>query len=195
MLLFLGVSGIGLLADLASKHYVFQSMLGQADLRRQVQALLGRSRVAPAPTQLLHEEALRRYLQRQVLPGVRFTLSTNPGVVFGLDVPRPAVAIATLAALALVAVLFATSDARFRSIHLALGFIMAGALGNLYDRLFVRIELPGDGAIEHQVRDFIDCSQLHYPWVFNVADVLLVAGVAVLLVHWWLVRDGEGQAR
>ena len=35
-----------------------------------------------------------------------------------------------------------------------------------------------------QVRDFLDLSDIGYPWVFNVADVLLVAGVGILMIAW-----------
>ena len=65
--------------------------------------------------------------------------------------------------------------------HAALAFILAGALGNLYDRLFGAVSIPGFEPIRYQVRDFIDCSELYYRWVFNVADMLLVIGVAMLI--------------
>ena len=73
-------------------------------------------------------------------------------------------------------------------LHVALAFVLAGALGNLYDRLWSQVRLPGDGVIKYEVRDFIDCSGLYYPWVFNVADVLLVVGVAMLLLHSFLAE-------
>ena len=51
--------------------------------------------------------------------------------------------------------------------------------------------------IRYHVRDFIDCSEVplplgfRYVWIFNVADVLLVVGVGILLVH-WLTSPGAG---
>ena len=48
--------------------------------------------------------------------------------------------------------------------------------------------------ILRNVRDFIDCSDLGYPWVFNVADVLLVIGVAILGLHWFFVDRGGHKA-
>ena len=187
VLLFLAAAALGLAADLLSKHYVFGSLLNSPALRRQLEGLRAE---APglSPEDVLHDAAIRPYVQRDVFPGVRLTLSTNPGVVFGLPVPRTLVAAATVAAFVLIGFLFATSDSGLRSVHLALAFILAGAIGNLYDRLLGQVVLPGVGSIRHQVRDFIDCRQLYYPWVFNVADILLVVGVALLMLHWWLAR-------
>jgi len=65
-----------------------------------------------------------------------------------------------------------------------MALILAGALGNLYDRLFSEIAPLGMAPIERNVRDFMDLGDLYYPWIFNVADVLLVVGVALLCLHW-----------
>ena len=197
--LFLAATISGLAADLLSKDYVFQSLLANPNLPAFVQKLID-NRGAPSGDQILHSPEIRPYIQRQVAPGIKFTLQTNPGVVFGFRLPRPVVAAVTICAIGLVAFLMATSDRRAWSIHLALAFIMAGALGNLHDRLFSVVKLPGvypdDIAdaypvIQYQVRDFIDCSQLYYPWVFNIADVFLVAGVAILLLHWALAKGSK----
>jgi signal peptidase II len=53
---------------------------------------------------------------------------------------------------------------------LAAGFVIGGALGNMIDRLRY-------GAVV----DFIDFSQWHFPWVFNVADAAINVGVALVL--------------
>ena len=183
----------GLAADLLSKHHVFASFLDTPDLTARVeeirtafQAEIGRP---PEAREVLH------HFQRDVCPGVRFTLSVNPGVVFGLPMPRWAVAAATVLTMGLVTLFFATADARARSVHVAMAFVLAGAVGNLYDRLASVVALPNLEPIRYHVRDFIDCSQLHDPWVFNVADVLLVAGVGVLMLHWLLTARREARAR
>jgi len=170
----------GLIADLASKHFVFASMLRDPHLPqriRQVQSGNGQPLTSRQVLQQLH-------LSRQVAPGVRFTITTNPGVVFGLPMPRWAILATTAITIVLVTFFFATSRPRAWFVHIAMSCILSGALGNLYDRMFSEVTLPGLEPIRRQVRDFIDCSQLHYNSVFNVADALLVIGAAMLVLHW-----------
>jgi len=167
-------------ADLASKHYVFSWLLSDPAS----QARLAVARQARGDN-VTAREALR-FFRRPLLPGVEISLSVNAGIAFGLPARRLLVAAATVLAVGMVGYFFATADARARSVHVALALIGAGALGNLYDRLASEVVVPGFEPIRHHVRDFIDCSQLHWPWVFNVADAWLVVGVAVLILHWML---------
>lgn len=123
----------------------------------------------------------------QIIAGMmRFTLQTNRGMAFGLPVLPYLIQAATGIAIAAVVYFFASSPARARWTHVALGLIAGGALGNLYDRLGLPgpTELPGAPSVTGQVRDFVDFGQIGYRWVFNVADALLVAGVLILLVAW-----------
>ncbi len=57
-------------------------------------------------------------------------------------------------------------------------FVIGGALGNLYDRVAYGY-----------VIDFLDFSGLYFPWVFNVADMSVNVGVALLLLDAWQTRD------
>ncbi len=179
---FVLIVAAGLAADLLSKHLVFKTMLSDPAVAEQIRHL----RRLPGGGRLPTREILKRLDERKVCPGVKFTLSTNPGIVFGLPMPRWAVAAATVVTIGLVFFFFATSDAGAWAIRAAMGLILAGALGNLYDRLFSNVSLPSSSMepIRYQVRDFIDCSDLYYPYIFNVADVLLVLGAGVLIVHW-----------
>ncbi|HUT60860.1 MAG TPA: signal peptidase II [Phycisphaerae bacterium] len=178
---FLTVTAGGLAADLLTKHYVFHSLLTDPQAAQRLQH-------ARTANQHADIRDLLSVCSRDVCPGVRFTLSTNPGIVFGLRVHRLAVNIATVGAMVLVLAMFGSSDRRSAFTHLAMAFIMGGAMGNLYDRLLAEVRLPLAGVepIRHQVRDFIDLGQLHYPYIFNVADALLVIGVAILVLHWVL---------
>jgi len=153
LVLFLAATGLGCAADLLSKHFVFATLLGTGK-------------------------------RPEVVPGLlRLTLSANPGIVFGIRLPPWLVMLATLAAVAAVVVLFAASARTFWGLHLALGMVLGGALGNAYDRLVVRVQLPGETASHAgRVRDFLDVYPIRYP-IFNVADVLLVVGVALILLH------------
>jgi len=185
--IFLAVAGTAFAADLVSKHVVFEDLLADPACRSRMEGL--RSRPGAAPRDLLSA------FRRDVAPGVRWTLSANPGVVFGLDVSRAVVNVVTVLAIALVIGMFAASGARAWATHLALAFILAGAAGNLYDRLFSVVQLPGEPeqAIRHHVRDFIDLGQLHYPWVFNLADAWLVIGVGILMLLWVLHARGASR--
>lgn len=104
--------------------------------------------------------------QVEVLGPLELTLSHNRGVAFGLASGGGAVLILfTVAALALVGVLFARDPAR-PGMWVAVGLLTGGALGNLADRV-----------IEGAVTDFVDL--LAWP-PFNLADVAIVAGVILL---------------
>jgi len=183
-ILFIAVAAAGLAGDLWTKHAVFADLLTDADLPRRVasvrQALADQNGQDPGARDVLH--ALQ--LGQPLALGVRVRLSTNPGVVFGLPMPRWLVQVATVATVLLVGGFFAASRPRDRWLHIAAGLILAGALGNLYDRLFAAVSLPGIDPIRCEVRDFLDFGAWGYPWVFNVADAWLVVGVAMVFIHW-----------
>jgi len=174
----------GLAADLGSKHAAFASLLGSPpdlsdrveEVRRQFLTHVGRE---PTGKEVLHQ----LHPTREGPAGIRLTLSTNPGVIFGLDMPRWAILAATGVVTIAVIVAFATTPADRHATPPAMGLILAGALGNLYDRLFSVVSLPGVEPIRNQVRDFLDFSAWHYPWIFNVADALLVVGVALVVLQ------------
>ena len=64
----------------------------------------------------------------------------------------------------------------------AIACIVAGAAGNLYDRLSYGY-----------VVDFLDFSGLYFPWVFNVADVSINLGIALLILDAWRAGQAEKQ--
>lgn len=199
---FLVVLAGALAGDLLSKHYVFAWLLSEPDLAARVEVVrksAGDSLLGPRET--LHELNLRR----TICPGLNFTLSVNKGAVFGIEFGSPAVhrtivGLATAATTVLVLYFFAFSHRRARVLHLSMAFIVAGALGNLYDRLTSSVALPGTPPIRYNVRDFIDCSEIplpfgfRYVWVFNIADALLVVGIAVLILHWLIAGRKAKQA-
>jgi len=211
--MFVLLSCATLAADLVSKHYAFRSLEDQPDLAKHVshirlrlreqfqrqieQNLRPADQAEPTTRDILQALAVLDPYQHKSVIGVRMTLSTNPGVVFGLPMPRPLVAAATLLTIALVVYFFAAAGARAYWIHVAMALILGGALGNLYDRMFSVVALPGEGLepIRYHVRDFIDCSSLNYPYVFNVADVWLVIGVTMLILHWLVTAGAPASAK
>ena len=126
-------------------------------------------------------------------PGhVGFQLSWNEGALFGMGQGNTWLfaGLSVLAGCAIPLWLFAWRAARDRWLTAALGSVMGGLLGNLYDRLGLPDRLwPGRG-IEigqpvHAVRDWILVQwndQLRWP-NFNIADSLLVCGAIALVVH------------
>jgi signal peptidase II len=127
------------------------------------------------------------------IPGVLdFTLVLNPGAVFGIGAgQRMFFAVFTGLAICFALWVFARwTRPRDWSAHAGLGLLLAGGLGNLYDRLvyacvrdFIhplpRLELPwglrwpGNGSNEV------------WPWVSNVADLYLIIGIGLILWHSW----------
>jgi signal peptidase II len=101
---------------------------------------------------------------------VGLTLTHNRGVAFGLASGGGAALVAlTLAALLFVGVLFARNPTR-PWMWVAFGLLAGGALGNLADR--VRAD---------SVTDFVEIGS----WPpFNLADVAIVLGVAILALSY-----------
>ena len=109
------------------------------------------------------------------IPGLlNIVRSKNAGVVFGLF-PGKTIAFIVFSAIAIVVILFIyiKSDKAIFISNLALGLVLAGAIGNLWDRIWFRC-----------VRDFIDLhigDKYHWP-TFNVADSLICVGVFMLVI-------------
>jgi signal peptidase II len=192
--LFLTVAALGAASDLISKELVFDHYLEQPGLARWEKwtpVVLPPKQRDPEYTRYVLQNL---HLSSEPVLGVRFTLSTNPGVVFGFDkLPRWIVNAFTGLAVVLMVGMFAASPRRDRWMHVALALILGGAIGNLYDRLFSSVALPDLPPIRYHVRDFIDASNLGYPWIFNLADAWLVIGVAMIAIHW--LREAHAEAK
>lgn len=232
---FVAVAAIGLAVDLGSKDWAFLTL---------------RQNNPP----------------RVIIPHVlEFQTMLNPGALFGIGGGQTLLfLVASACALLLVFWMFSQTSPRRWALQIALGAILAGALGNMYDRVTVRLmdqplvlgahaiyavrtgedehgvileeyppregtakfrlrvepgmegavtirqhprgaifrlkEMPGETGF---VRDFLKIpttlpnwgwipanvrGKELWPWVFNVADMMLVGGVAVLAVYLWRDR-------
>ena len=174
----LSVVALGLAADLGLKVWSFRN-------------------VAPEPIVLDAEVISQPYWHipahppTVVIPGVlHLHLVKNEGAVFGIGADRRMFFIvftfAALAAAFAVRGRWTTDDATVA--HLAIALIIAGGVGNLYDRVQFGF-----------VRDFLHIlpgwqmpfgwswpggnSEI-FPWVFNVADVMLLFGMGTLM--WYM---------
>lgn len=104
---------------------------------------------------------------------LRWTLQRNPGAAFSLFQRLP-VAFTVIAFAISIGIVWHSRRVRDPLPAVAFGLVLGGALGNLGDRLF-----RPPGPFRGHVIDFIDFRV--WP-TFNVADVCVVAGAALLLV-------------
>jgi signal peptidase II len=93
-------------------------------------------------------------------------------------------ALSTAAVIGIPTWLFGFRAARSWWLTLALSLILGGTLGNLYDRIGLPECTDENGQTVLAVRDFLlfTFGTFHWP-VFNFADVSLVTGAAMLVVH------------
>ena len=103
-----------------------------------------------------------------------FTYITNDGMAFGINFPFGYYIFTSLSVLLTLFLFWYLWSVRTHSIviRLGIGFIIAGAIGNLIDRIFL-------GA----VIDFLDFMIGNFHWyVFNLADSYVTVGMVLVLV-------------
>ena len=179
-LLLLVILGGGLTADLLSKSWSFRNVADEP-------IMLDQSRLLDDPLY----NPIPRHDSKSILPWdlLHLQLVINRGAVFGLGSDKRIFFI-VFTIVAIIAGLFVFgrfTQQRHRLAHIALGLILAGGLGNLYDRITYGV-----------VRDFLHMlpewnlpfswrwpggAPSVFPWVFNVADVLLLIGIGLLMIH------------
>ena len=154
---------LGLAADLWAKEYTFPAGILRDSVTHRLLFPQGRFRDAEA-----------------LIPNVLVVQTTaNEGAVFGLGQGNVRFFLVfSIVALGMITWVFCTSRIKQRWQQIALGLITAGALGNLYDR-----------ATFGAVRDFLRFTVSWYPFIFNIADVLLCIGVPLLMLCWIFTKD------
>jgi signal peptidase II len=102
----------------------------------------------------------------------------NPGVTFGLAQGQTElILVFTFVATSVLGAWLFLTRRHSRLLHVALAMVLAGALGNLWDRLHW-----------HKVRDFFlfylgEPQAAYFEWPnFNVADSMIVVGVGLILL-------------
>lgn len=112
---------------------------------------------------------------------VPVTLAFNKGAAFGLNLGQDSrwfFVPVTILALVLLAMLLKQTSDRDRLRILAISLVVAGAVGNLYDRL----------RWSHGVVDFIGPINLGF-WnfpIFNMADTAITGGAILLALSFWM---------
>lgn len=173
---------LGLIADLGSKAVAFSEIADTPVIvdRAEVLATDNLSYLLPH-----HDPSV-------AIPGVlEFTLVLNPGAVFGIGAGQRWFFVGfTIIAVAFALLLFAKwTKPKDWAAHAGFGLIISGGLGNLYDRVLFGC-----------VRDFIHPlpgvrmpfgwswpggSDELWPYVSNVADLFLIIGIVLLVIHTW----------
>jgi signal peptidase II len=181
-LVMLTVLCTGLAVDIGTKYWSFATVADEP-------VPLNRAELLDDPNWTPPYHAGKHVLPWSLLD---LRLVINRGAVFGIGANKRFFFIAfTLAALAAGLVVFGRFTTRRQHLaHIALGLILAGGLGNLYDRivygvvrdflhLFPGWHLPFGWRYPH----FLGGGDEIFPWVFNVADVMLLTGMALLMIH------------
>lgn len=115
---------------------------------------------------------------------VRITFVRNSGAAFGLLSGNSVAFLLLMTTLAIVALLFLLLRSRRDDVRVSyyLILVLAGAVGNLLDRLRFG-----------EVVDFIDIGWKNVRWpVFNLADSAVTVGVLLFLYHSLLRRRPAG---
>ncbi|MBT1634427.1 signal peptidase II [Clavibacter michiganensis] len=136
-------------------------------------------------------DALGGGRQIELVPTVRFALVYNPGVSFGMGAEVGPLLTVGIIALALGLAVWVGWQIRHRASTLQvllLTAVLAGALGNLFDRI-TRAE---DGPLSGHVVDFI---AVEWFAVFNVADILTVCGMIAWALTMVFGRDHAAEGR
>ena len=142
-------------------------------------------------TKLAVEQHLMLGGAHTVIPGVfRITHVLNTGAAFSafaetaspLTVRYSLIGFSALAILIVGSMLWRSGRA-FTLSALALALILGGAIGNLYDRIWL-----------HYVVDFLEVRIVHYHWPdFNVADSAIVVGACLLILEIFRPQPAEAE--
>lgn len=126
----------------------------------------------------------------------RFYTSINQGALWGIGQGKSWL-FASLSVVAVVGILvwlFRYGAAQSLWLTIALGLILGGTLGNLYDRCGFH-ECVINGRLVYGVRDFLlfTFGSFHWP-IFNFADVFLVTGAVMLGIQSFRAEQPNAEA-
>jgi lipoprotein signal peptidase len=192
--LLFGLALFGAILDQTSKYAVFKWLHDSPGVHRlltdQGAVAEGEWIIVPGAFKFLaqftgkHEQGtgLKASLRRMNLEA---SPKVNQGALFGLGDDYGDLANAIFASVSVVAAIAIfywskrPATARDWALCASLGLILAGTLGNLYDRI-----------VFNGVRDFLYFHLINWP-VFNVADCCLVCGAFLLLAQAFLSRSAR----
>jgi len=120
------------------------------------------------------------------------TLVENPGIAFGIDPGeslRDLILIITIFTCISFFIYLLVAKRAELKIKISIALILAGAAGNLFDRIFYGIFYNYAPLFQGNVVDFLDLrifrlfifNEIHGNYVFNFADVSILSGVILLV--------------
>jgi signal peptidase II len=171
---------LGFTADMASKYGVFNWLYRDGSFEGAHEIVPGafRFQVQFDPNQEVKDCQLAK-LNGPVAPRVNHGALFSLGGEFKADANKFFTGVSALAALGiLIWGLFGSAKHDFW-LTIALGLILGGTLGNLFDRI-----------VFGGVRDFLYFYLINWP-VFNVADCCLVVGAGLLLIQALFTKPKE----
>lgn len=126
---------------------------------------------------------------------LRWTFVENPGMAFGVDFGMPVILglFSISASIFLIYLLKRTEKTGSTGLRLSLALILAGAVGNLIDRVFYGVFYGYGPLFYGKVVDFVDVNmpdmnifgtELERFYIFNVADAAVSIGVILLLIFY-----------
>lgn len=123
---------------------------------------------------------------------LNITLVENPGIAFGIDPGeslRDLILIITILTCVVFFIYLLLAKKADIKARIAIAFILGGAAGNLFDRIFYGIFYNYAPLFQGNVVDFLDVkifkffifNNIHGNYVFNFADVSILSGVFLLI--------------
>ncbi len=126
-------------------------------------------------------------LKIELSPVFDLALVCNRGVSFGMFSEHAEIGRVVLTVFAVVMSVFLLvwlNREKGKLTSLALGLIIGGAIGNAIDR-----------ALYGAVTDFLSFADIHFIWVFNIADSAITCGVIGLIIAMFLQDRAEKRAK
>ena len=113
---------------------------------------------------------------------MQFTFTENEGMAMGITFGAGKIFLSIFSVIASVAlsIYLIKLNAFSNWLKLGVALILAGAVGNLIDRVFYGLIFHYDKLFYGRVIDFIKVE--YFPFIFNVADSCVSVGVAFLIL-------------
>jgi len=128
------------------------------------------------------KSSLTLYQSIPIIPDFfNLTFVTNNGIAFGINIPGGFIIFKVLHTLMTIGLIWYIWQERKSHIlvRVSLALILAGALGNLYDRL-----------IYGKVVDFLDFMIGDYHWyIFNIADSAVTIGMMIYIYYTFIIEN------